>query len=1180
MNRYRLARRWNVCGAVRRALCVVCGGVGLFVGGMKLAAQSPAIAAQVPAEASRVTEEVLSRRITLTLTRVSLKRAIDSISRTANVLIEYQVPMLTAQVTPITLAVTDEPLGVVLERVLDRTMLRVISGERGHLTIVASQEGAADSVPSVGVIIGRVVDSANGQRLGGATVKVAGTRLSAVTTDSGWFTVRAVPVGEREVQVKLFGYRMISQPVSVTNGEPATIRVLMAKTATVLAGVVTTAIGVQERRTVGNDITVLNADSIMRVAPVTNLTDMLATRVPGLIVQNTSGIPGAPSRLRLRGPSSLTVSDDPILIVDGIRVNANQSGNTNSNGQLISGGGSTLQGSEAAGRNAGLVPPYAGPAPLDQIDPNSIETIEVLKGPSATATYGSDAANGVIVITTKRGRTGPAVWNLSMNLGRTSLPGDWPSFYHTFVRSALGGTVRERSGFTNFDNPYVAATPGDILVFKRAYQALNDPQVSPLGTGSNRDATLSVRGGSGPVSYAVTGTGSTVTGYLHLPSFVQTAFQATHGFPAPRWMIEPTMYKTYSGTSNLTSQLGSHGATLSLTSSMFRGAQQQSALENTIGNLQFQYVDPSSLAQPWTANALADSLFPNYATRAQFNTTTFNSAATLTNWELWRWLPPISATAGLSVANSANNLLTPRDYILNGSPDTLGSYAENRGVTEIRTLDVSTSLNQWGVRTSAGINVIANTQDNFSASTTGLGVGVEVPTTLLYTNGGPTQTSVHTATYGWYLQPSIDLNSRFFVNPGFRFDGGSASGNSRQLNLFPKLDVSYIAVDRPEAEGLLSLSVLRPRIAFGIAGVQPDPGQQLRLMEPNQIIPVGSSTPVSVATIATLGNTQLKPERSRELEGGFDVQFGKDQQLSVSLTGYNKTRFNAIMSIPVAPSVAAPSVSNGQASGGQVYSYSLNVGTVRNTGIEASVLARLLDARSIGWTVNANLTQNHNRVIQLDNNVPAITTYSGYYKNRILPGYPLDGIWARPIVSSMDVNGDGFVDPTEIRLGDSLVYLGAPTPNYEMTLGTTVSLFNNRVQVNTTVDYQNGMTQNFSAGSVQSMVLASNDPSVSLAQQAGFVAAATGQSAYGIVQTVNMVRWNTLSVSYLVPPEVVRVLRVPSLSLALQGSNLGLHSNYRGKDPNVNAFATGNLTSDAGQLPQPRTWSLRVSIGN
>jgi hypothetical protein len=421
------------------------------------------------------------------------------------------------------------------------------------------------------------------------------------------------------------------------------------------------------------------------------------------------------------------------------------------------------------------------------------------------------------------------------------------------------------------------------------------------------------------------------------------------------------------------------------------------------------------------------------------------------------------------------------------------------------------------------------------------------------------------------------MNSRFFVNPGFRFDGGSASGNRRQLNLFPKVDVSYVAVNRADQAGLFGLSVLRPRVAFGIAGVQPDPGQQFRLLEPNQVIPTGSATPVSVATIATLGNTELKPERSRELEYGFDAQFGKDQRLSVSLTGYNKIRYNAIMSVPVAPSVAAPDASNPVASG-QDYSYSVNVGTVRNTGSEASLSARLVDARLLGWSMDANLTRNRNRVIRLSKDAPSITLYQGLYVNRIVPGYPLDGIWAKPILSYADVNGDGFVDQTEIRLGDSLVYLGAPAPSYEMTLGTTVSLFNGSVQVNTTVDYQNGMTQNFVSRS--GVALASNDPNVTLAQQAGFMADAANLSAYGTSQTVSILRWNTLSVSYLVPRDVAHVLRVPSLSLTLQGSNLGLHTNYLGKDPNVNAFATGNLTADTGQLPQPRTWNLRVSIGN
>jgi TonB-linked SusC/RagA family outer membrane protein len=1014
-----------------------------------------------------------------------------------------------------------------------------------------------------------------------------GKKLSTLTDDKGDFALRGVPTGTRLLTVKLFGYKPVRQPVTVVENRQAAVRIVLVPTATVLSGVVTTAAGQQRRVEVGNDITVLNADSIVKVAPITTLTDMLATRVPGLIVQNTSGIPGAPSRIRIRGTSSITTSNDPILIVDGIRVNADQSGNTTNNGVLTSGGGSNVVvRNPISPGDAGVT--YAGPSALDQIDPNSIEKIEVLKGPSATAIYGSDAANGVIIVTTKRGRGGPTLWSFTAGQQRTSLPGDWPSFYHTFYRPTEGGVAHEE----NFIGQGVH--PTGTLTSNIPFQALNDSRLSPLGTGSKRDASLTVSGGSGPLSYSVTGTAANQTGYLHLPSFVAAAFQGVHGFAAPHWMIDPDTYSTYSGRSSIVSQIGTRGTTVALTSSVFRSAQQQSSLQGVVASLQFQYVDTSMLAEPWTASALASSLFPNYATRVQLNTTTFNNALTLTNWAPVRWLPSLNATAGLSVVNQSNNSLTPRDYILNGTADSLGQYSLNRSTIETQTLNASTNvLNGHLLSTGIGLNVVATGLENFSASTVGLPIGVSAPVSLLYVNGGPSQSSVHASTYGWYLTPTLKLNNRLYLNPGVRFDGGTASGNSKQLDLFPKVDVSYIAIDRSPSEPVFGLTRLRPRIAFGIAGIQPSVGQQLRLLQPSELVQLGAggtSTSVGTLTVQTLGNTQLRPERSRELEGGVDAELW-NQKFTISLTGYDKTRYDAILSVPVAPSVAVPGIDN--SSGSQALNYWVNVGTIRNRGAEATISARLLETRAVAWSMDANISRVNNVVVHLNNGLQSITT-SGVaiegYINRIIAGYPLNGLWTRPIVGYADVNGDGYISQDEIRVGDDTVYLGAPDPNYEMTLSTNLSLLNGQLKINTSVDYINGLTQVLQSGNLRGpgnvtgsggmIALAANDPRVTLAQQAAYIAASGGLSAIGVAQTVNALRWNTLAVSYRMPSAVLRALRVPLMSLIAQGSNLALRTNYRGKDPNVNAYSNGNLTQDSGQLPQPRTWSLRVRIGS
>jgi hypothetical protein len=286
-------------------------------------------------------------------------------------------------------------------------------------------------------------------------------------------------------------------------------------------------------------------------------------------------------------------------------------------------------------------------------------------------------------------------------------------------------------------------------------------------------------------------------------------------------------------------------------------------------------------------------------------------------------------------------------------------------------------------------------------------------------------------------------------------------------------------------------------------------------------------------------------------------------------------RYDAIEAVRVAPSTLVSDLGSG---------YFANIGTIRNTGVEATVSALLIDSRAMQWSVNGNVSHNDNIFVSSNfggGPVSAGTSFGNGIVIQSVPGFPVNGLWAKPILGFGDSNGDGYIEPNEVRVGDNLVYVGASLPNYELTLSTTLSFFNNRLSVSTSADYQNGLTQtNGSIGGFGSAQTLFNDPSATLSREAALAAAAGNSTAIGLIQTVNTLRWNSLSVNYLVPPNVSRIFRAPSLSLALQGSNLGLHTNYRGKDPNVNAFSNGNTTEDTGQLPLPRLWRLSVRIGN
>ena len=1058
------------------------------------------------------------------------------------------------------------------------TGLEAILAPDGESVVIRGEANATHSTmpAAVGTIVGHVADSASGSGLAGAQVRVAGLKgVSVVTSDSGNFTLRDIPAGDQVLMVRLFGYRPVDRTVTVVDSQRTIVRIVMASVPTVLSGVVTTATGLQRKVEVGNDITTLNVDSIRQVAPITTVTDLLETRVPGLTVLHSSGDPGNPSRIRIRGASSVTGNSDPIVLVDGVRVYANQSDARNQN--LARSNNLQINTTLNVGVNN-----YAAPSPLDQIDPNSIETIEVFKGPSASALYGSDAANGVIVITTKHGRAGPTHWNLDLGEGVNWLPGSWPVNYYRFGLGLLNQQTQSPLCVWN-DLTCIS----DSLV---AYQALNDPRYTVFTHGRDQTANLTVSGGTSTVQYSLSGSGAGDVGNLKLPGIERQRYEKFYG-PVPGYLLRPDNYTTWGVNGQLTTQPTST-ARVTLTSSLFKSDQQQGSLQQAISQLEGEYIDPTQLSNT--------PLIQNDVERATAASLASTDALTL-SWHQIPWLP-VDATGGINTIQRTDqtyipfgvNSCTEGGVAALGQPaggctgDTTGSYGLGRGTSQDNTLTVGTTIPVKLMTLGVGGNLTQETTADVTAYTNQLAPGVSVPTSFPTENGASTfnQSTSAASTYGWYVEPRLNFASRFFIAPGFRLDGGSASGANAGLTAFPKIDLSYVAVDQSHPRGVLTL--LRPRLAFGYAGTQPGPTEKLRLfnVDTNAVVSLDGSTFVPLVAISTLGNTQLRPERSRELEGGLDAELWHGR-LSMTYTQYNKTRIDAIVPIRVATSVNAL----GGGIGG--YDYFKNIGVIRNTGTELTFSAQLVESRAFSWTAGGNFSNDKNVVVRLNPGQPTIVNGT----TRIEAGYPLWGTWALPIVSFADVNHDGIIEPNEIAYGDSAVFVGQADPKYQANFNTGITLFSGRLSINAAFAYQDGLTQtNDGAVNSGAFALLPNAPGTSLATQAAMVAAGsctlgangcTAVTDIGLIQTVNTFRFNDLSINYTLPKTLAQWFRVPRMVLALQGENLGLHTNYRGKDPNVTAFSTngingsnGDLTVDAGQLPQPRVWWLKLTVGN
>jgi hypothetical protein len=809
--------------------------------------------------------------------------------------------------------------------------------------------------------------------------------------------------------------------------------------------------------------------------------------------------------------------------------------------------------------------------------------------------YGSDAANGVIVITTKHGQAGPTHWTLSPELGLSFQPGGYPV------------------GLYRFGHYYNGSTQFCYLIDLRCtldsvvpFQALNDPRFAvTTGHGDTHTLSGSVSGGVNALVYSITGSVAQYTGQLQLPAIEAERFTKFHGIAPPAWMQHPDRYTTAGATTVLTLPLavGERHGTVALTTSLFNSDQQQSSLQTAIAALQATYVDTTTLDE--------HPLIPDYYTRVTTGSRHFLNALSL-NWPLISWLP-LTATAGVDFMTRTDQNLTPRDY--KPERDSIGSFLVQHSTNLVNTVTVSSTIPSRFVRTSVGFNFTGQSRNDLGVTILGLPIGVNSPTRSDGSCGSEiagcmdvAQNTVGAATYGWYIAPLLNIRSRFFITPGLRLDGGTASGDRVATNVggvripglngFPKIDWSWLVLDGSQTENgqnrsslFRAFDQLRIRGSFGVAGVQPAPADYLRLFSALPIELDGGTQ--EIVAVNTLGNTTLRPERSREMEGGFEATLF-DNRLAFNMSWWVKNRYDAILPVTIAPSVLSVPMTGG------TISVDRNIGEVHNSGTDMTIDAQLLERAMVGWHVSAAISHQANRVVKLAPGLAPIEDdiNSSGAVSRIIAGYPLNGYWAKPILGYSDLNQDGIIQPTEVLIGDSLQFVGQEFPNYELTINTDLNLFQGRLGVHTTVAYQNGLTQfnqtatgtsQFSSGSSNAgSVFWGNDPSAPLSQQAAYAAflgsdmysGGSRGTPYGLIQVVNTLRWQSLSINYVAPASVARLFRARHLEIALQGSNLGLHTNYRGKDPNVNAFSTGERVMDSGQLPMPRTFNLKVSLGN
>ena len=333
---------------------------------------------------------------------------------------------------------------------------------------------------SVGSLSVTVTDAANQRPVEAARVFVVGTSYGGQTTTEGKLLLRNLPAGDLTVRVLRVGYTEVSRRVTLAAGQVATLDVALATAAVNLAAVVTTATGEQRRVEIGNATANIDASKVTEAAAVSNVSDLLNSRAPGVTVTSGS-MSGTGSRIRVRGTNSVSLSNEPIWIIDGVRMTSDRGSFTTATGS----GGTT------GGNN---------PSRTGDLNPEEIESIEIVKGPSAATLYGTDAANGVILVTTKKGRAGAPRWTIYGENG-TVFDKNWYPTAYSLWGKRTGQTVSARD-FCNLQRVGLGQCSVDSV---STLNIFDEKDLTPVGTGNRRQLGLQLAGGSEAVRYFMSG---------------------------------------------------------------------------------------------------------------------------------------------------------------------------------------------------------------------------------------------------------------------------------------------------------------------------------------------------------------------------------------------------------------------------------------------------------------------------------------------------------------------------------------------------------------------------------------------------------------------------------------------------------------------------------------------------
>lgn len=702
------------------------------------------------------------------------------------------------------------------------------------------QERSTGSDRTLASITGRVTDEATGRPLVSVQVFVAGTELGTTTDADGRYAIQDVPAGAREIRARLLGYGEKSQAVTVPAEGTVAVDFQLATQAIALdALLVTGTAGRQERRAQGAAIANVNVAQVSDVAPVTDVAEILQARVPGVSLTQGSGVAGSAQQIRIRGASSISLSNEPLIYIDGIRADA----------RLVD------------------IASGAIVSPMNDLSPSEIESIEIVKGPAAATLYGADASAGVIQIITKRGAAG-AGFRQTFSLGYSRLDPDFTPYENFGVCRQVdlniqGGICQGRAvGDIVSDSPmrrYGLPEKGDQLSFSWTTRGGGDRYGFFSAIAADRENGLFPN--SRYDRYSVR------ANYNIVPA---DGFRLEVNFPITRVVGD---FPVTAGSSRGWTVGGWAGTPLTVgtpTDGWFASNRTPGAIANIEHTLSSVRVVPDVKVN-WDP-------MPQWHNRL-----TLGSDLSLMETSQ---LFPKNDRGWYSAQENRGQITETRRKLVSFTANYLSTV--NLRITD-----------SWGSSLSAGSEIQYLEEDETFAFGNSLTTNAaRSVSAAAQVSGG--QELTRDRRVGFYGQFEPNFRERLYLQFGLRADRFAAFGSDAPWFLSPSARVSYVLSEEP-FWSLAWIPSLRLRAAYGTTGRAPSAGASLQTYSAAPYL-TGPGQVASGIVPLNPGNAELEAERGEEFEAGFDAGlFG--ERVGLELTYFNKATRNLLLQVPQPPSL-------------------------------------------------------------------------------------------------------------------------------------------------------------------------------------------------------------------------------------------------------------------------------------